>query len=161
MVSRFADIASLYRNQVATILSDKPEMWCMGFRNALISNHSYSEYTTNNPSRIPYLMPYDIGFQEGMHYSKYKIAAYNEFLNVKPKNDGTEVITGFVIQNYDFSFDGIEATNLAERHNNLIDLIDSSDEENYIGNASILAEEEKICSLIKYLYECKSKEKTQ
>ncbi len=69
------ELYSRYADQINCLLRDKSQMWCVGFKNGVLSNKGL-------PAMDPFLAlhasDYDLGFREGVSYAIYKLAQHVE-----------------------------------------------------------------------------------
>lgn len=123
-------------------------MWSIGFRNGVISS---TKDSSKKEAFLSHMAPdYDVGFREGYCYALYKMSSLPK---EEPKPEPVEPITvGYVVQDYDFTFRGLNDSSLGTRYNAIAYRVypkkTSHDSET---TKTLRKEEEKILTMMVYL----------
>lgn len=154
MITGLSQIYIENRGQIDYLLRGRSEMFRMGFRNGVISKIPECTITS-------IMSDYGAGYMEGWSYARYKLTLKKRELEIilpdylkndEPKKDNITV--GFVVQNYDFSFQGLESTALAKRQSAIIEHIynnDGSVKNKTISQKYMAFEETKLGRMYYYL----------
>lgn len=144
MSLQFSEVYSLYADQINNLLKDRSLPWRTGFKNGLLaSGPSQRTHRSHNSDTIS---EYDIAYVEGYHYATYKLSTNPEKLIAAPN-----IIVGFVVQDYNFSFKAITNGSLGQRYNSLTKVLHPVSLVSPPHRKDVSNEDSKILKMLTYL----------